>query len=200
MNHNHGMINPLPPSYIEPNNIHTWLGEIFDSPFGLPCICSDQTPGADLHAVRPQIISICQRVAQPCIIDIQFHLGTAWGIYHYQPNSSGFSFDTTDGKDGTWHQLVPDITSTSHNPSPNNTTLAMTNSVDATWNYSSYDPSLYNGECDITPAGIVTHVFTFDMCEHVSTWMQEPEASFRLSFDKQLNAVVPEISCGIQFI
>lgn len=200
------MINQLPPAFIETANIHTWLIDIFDSPFGLPCICGDQTVGVDPAVVRPQIIKICQRVDDPCKIDIDFHLGTADGIYHMQPNSSGFSLDTSDGKNGTWHQLRTDSADPAHNPSINDPSLAMTDSVLTTWNHALFDPTnplhLSSGLCEVNYnlLGIPVHTFTFDMCEHVSTWMSESSVSFRLSFDKQKSAKVPQISCGIQFL
>lgn len=202
---NTGTINSLPPAYIEPDNIQTWLLDIFDGPLGIPCICGDQTVGRELAVVRPRIINVCQRPAEPCKIDIEFHLGTAQGIYFYQPNASGFSFDTTNGRDGTWHQLRTDKTDPNHNPSLNNTTLALTDEVDATWNHALFDPTnpmhTSDENCEVNWAylGIPVHRFTYDMCEHVSTWLQETKVSFRLSFDKQRNATVPEISCGVQF-
>lgn len=200
-----GNINQLPAYYIEPTNIHTWLTEIFDSPFGLPCICGDQTVGREFHVVRPRIINVCQRVDDPCKIDIEFHLGTAHGIYHYQPNESGYSLDTTDGKNGTWHQLIPDTSDSNHNFSAN-AALRGSNSVDASWNYALFDPNnpnhLGSDPCEVNWAylGIPVHRFTFDMCNHVSSWLSETGASFRLTFNKNDITSREVLSCGVQFI
>lgn len=200
-----GNIGSLPPAYIEPSNPHTWLTDIFDSPFGLPCICGDQTPGQDLAVVRPYIIRICQREDEPCKIDVDFHLGTAQGVYNYNPNVSGFSFDTTDGQNGIWHQLRPDVSDAGHNPALNNPTLAGTNQVDSTWDYAQYNP---NNPLHVTAdpcvpdwvfLGIPVHTFVFDMCEHVSSWFSEQDVSIRLYFDKDEQNTFPSISCGVNF-
>lgn len=197
---NTGIINALPAYYIEPSNIHAWLTEIFDSPFGLPCICGDQTVGVDPIAVRPKIINICQRSDDPCKIEVKFHLGTAQGVYNYQPSLSGFSFDTTDGLNGIWHQLNTDTSDVGHNPSPIST-LVNTNSVNASWNTTLYDPTNPNhgDQCDPNWSllGIPVHTFIFDMCEHVSSWLSEQTVSFRLSFDQTKDGVYSRISCGV---
>jgi hypothetical protein len=201
-----GMINPLPPAYIETQNAHNWLIDIFDSPGGLPCICGDQVDGRDIAVVRPYIVKICQRVDNPCKIDIDFHLGTANGLYYYQPNSSGFSINTTDGKNGDWYQLVPDINDPFHNPSTNNLSLAGSTTVDASWAYSTFDPRnpdhIMSGtncnRANWANLGIPIHRFTFDMCEHLSTWLEEPKVSFRLSFDRRYQETIPQISCGVR--
>lgn len=201
-----GRVNPLPPAYIETENIHTWLVDIFDSPFGLPCICGDQTVGRDIAVVRPEIIKVCQRADEPCKIDIDFHLGTAYGDYYYQPNESGFSFDTMDGKDGIWHQLKTDKTDAAHNPSINKPSLAMSDTVYTTWNHTAFDPTnplhLGSDNCEVNWSllGIPVHTFTYDMCEHVSTWLEETSVSFRLTFNKVSNGITPPISCGVQFL
>lgn len=199
-------INQLPPYYIETNNIHAWITDVFDSPFGLPCICGDQTQGRDLAVVRPHIIRICQREDEPCKIEITFHLGTANGVYFYQQSLSGFSLDTTNGKDGKWFELRPDKNDSRHNPSPNNASLVNTNSVDATWNFSLYNPlnPLHGGSdpCSVNWAtlGIPVHTFVFDMCDHVSSWLSEPKVAFRLSFSKtQVSPNVPA-GCGVNYI
>lgn len=180
----------LPPSYIDGSSIATWLTDVFNSPYGLPCVCADQTVGNQIYAVRPHITRICQRQDNPCIVEISFHLGTANGLYNYDPNTSGFSLDTTDGHDGTWHQLRTDEGDAGHNPSLNNLTLAGTDTVDGSWAYGLYNPNSpgQNGldpcEPDYTTLGIPVHTFVFDMCEHVSSWLSEPSVSFRLSFNK----------------
>lgn len=196
----------LPPSYIEFNNIHTWITDIFDSPFGLPCICGDQTSNGNFAAVRPHIIRICQREDTPCKIEISFHLGTAFGIYEYNQMLSGFSLDTTNGKDGIWHELRPDITDAKHNPSSNNTSLSGSLSVDATWAYARYDPSnpLFqtNDPCNPNWAtlGIPIHTFVYDMCDHVSSWLSDPRAAFRISFGKTIANPPKPNTCGINFL
>jgi hypothetical protein len=178
----------IPPFYTNQESIETWLLDIFNGVFGLPCVCGDQLYGVDLNIVRPRIVRICQREDTPCIIEIDFHLGTANGLYIYRPDLSGYSIDTTDGVDGIWHQLRPDTSDANHNPSPNNTTLAHTNTVDATWNYASFNPAnpLHGSSCDpnIGFFGIPVHKFVFDMCQHINTWFSEISMSFRLTFDK----------------
>lgn len=180
----------LPPHYIETNNIHTWLVDIFNSPFGLPCVCGDITDSPDLHVVRPYITRICQREDTPAKIEVSFHLGTAFGVYHYVQSLSGFSLDTTNGRDGIWHELRPDVTDSRHNPSYNHTSLAGGNSVDASWAYATYNPS---NPLHVTPdpcvpnwttLGIPVHTFVFDMLDHVSSWLSEQTVAFRLSFSK----------------
>lgn len=199
-------INQLPPYYIDTNNIHTWIVDIFDSPFGLPCICGDQTEGKVISVVRPYITRICQRQDEPCKIEISFHLGTANGIYFYQQGLSGFSLDTTNGKDGSWFELRPDINDSRHNPSLNNTDLAGTNSVDATWAFAMYDPSnpLHTTQdpciANWANLGIPIHTFVFDMCDHVSTWLSEPKVAFRLSFSKSQITSKRKIGCGVTFL
>lgn len=193
----------LPPSYIDQDNLSTWLTDVFNSPYGLPCICADQTIGNQIYAVRPHIIRICQREDNPCIVEISFHLGTANGIYQYDYSTSGFSLNTTDGHDGTWHQLRPDTGDSNHNISLNNTSLAGTTSVDGSWAYGLYNPnnpshnSLDPCVPDYTTLGIPVHVFVFDMCEHVSSWLSEPSVSFRISFNKTNPDVIIPSSCRI---
>jgi len=201
-----GPISPLPPAYIETADPHTWLLDIFNSPYGMPCICGDQTMGRELAVVRPHIIRICQQESTPCKVNIDFHLGTAQGTYIFNPNVSGFSLNTTNGQDGIWHQLRPDIADAAHNPALNNTTLAGTASVDASWNFSNYDPSnplhTTGNECvaDWGYLGIPTHTFVFDMCAHIDTWFSEQAVSFRLYFDKMEQNIIPALSCGVNFI
>ena len=201
-----GITSALAPSYIEPSNIHTWLTDIFNSPHGLPCICGDQTVGEEVYPVRPYIIDICQRTDEPCKVDVKFHLGSAEGIYYFQPNQSGFSLDTTNGRNGTWHQLRTDKTDAGHNPSLNNPTLMGSDSVDTSWNYSSYDPNNPNhtstGECLVNweNLGVPVHNFVFDMCEHISSWFSETGVCFRLTFDKVEPATFDRLSCGVQTI
>lgn len=196
----------LPPSYIDENDIGTWLLDVFGTPFGLPCVCGDDTETLDLNVVRPYIIDICQFEDNPCFIEINFHLGTAQGIYHYQPNLSGYSLDTTNGQDGIWHQLQPAYEHDQHNPSINNSSLAGSDKVDATWAFAQYNPqNPAHGTLDpCVPnwhnLGIPTHKFVFDMCEHVDTWLNETDISFRLTFDKRRTEPVRPLSCGITTI
>jgi len=190
-------ISPLPPAYIEPSNASTWLTDIFDSPFGLPCICGDQTQGQDLSVIRPYIIRICQVEDNPCKIAVDFHLGTAAGIYNYNQNLSGFSFDTTDGQNGIWHQLLPDTSDISHNPSLNMPSLARSNNVSTDWNFANYNPNnplhITSDPCipDWVFLGIPIHTFIFDMCDHVSSWLSEQNINIRLYFDKGEQNIFP---------
>lgn len=196
----------LPPSYIEPNSASTFLLDIFDSPFGLPCVCGDQTGTNDLHAVRPYIIRMCQMSDNPCYVEIDFHLGTAQGIYKFNPNLSGYSTDTTNGQDGTWFQLRPDLGNNIHNPSPNNISLSGSESVDATWAYGLYNSMnstfINNDPCiaDYISLGIPVHKFVFDMCTHIDTWMSEPSVAFRLTFDKVVKEIQLDRPCIVKYI
>jgi hypothetical protein len=192
----------LPPFYSNGENIQTWFADIMNSPYGLPCICSDQVLGSDVHVVRPRIVNICQRENAPCIIDVSFHLGTAIGIYNYQPALSGFSVDTTNGVDGTWHELRPDTSDTAHNPSMNNTSLAGGLSVDATWDFAQFNPnnSAHGNSCDpnLNGLGIPVQTFVFDMCEHLTTWFAENTVSFRLTFNTtQVVGPSSQTSCSL---
>lgn len=191
----------LPSYYSDDSDISTWLGDIFNSPYGLPCICSDQTEGNSIYAVRPYITRICQRSDNPCIIEVSFHLGTAHGIYEFDGDLSGFSFDTTNGLDGVWHKLIPDIGDSGHNPSLNNLLLAGTNQVDASWNYSFFNPSnpnhLTNDPCipNYNNLSIPIHTFVFDMCEHVSSWLSQGSCSFRMTFNKKVASSIQPSIC-----
>ncbi len=203
---NNLVISQFPPSYTDPKNIETWISDIFNGPGGLPCVCSDYTRGNSLHVVRPQIIRICQRSDQPCKIDIDFHLGTAQGIFEYSQSESAFSIDSTNGFNGTWHELVPDYTDDFHNLSLNNTALAGSNKVDGSWNYSLFNPSnpshVGNDPCTVNfqLLGIPVHRFTFDMCEHINTWFSEPNFMFRITFNKEKqNQPITPLSCGARF-
>jgi hypothetical protein len=189
---NRNSLSQLPPSYIDSQHISTWLSDIFNGPFGLPCICSDQTIANEIHIVRPHIIDICQDPNSPSHVHIRFHLGTAHGIWFMDYSQSGFSLDTTDGVNGIWHRLKPDIGNASHNPSINNTSLAGTDSVDATWNYGLYNPNnpahITNNPClvNFTNLNIPVHTFVFDMTnDHLSTWLSETSVSFRLTFSRK---------------
>lgn len=200
-------IGEFPPSYTDPRNIETWLSDIFNGPGGLPCICSDYTRGRPVHVVRPYITNICQRQDVPCKIDISFHLGSAQGIYSYDQSQSGFSINSTNGVDGDWHELIPDITDMGHNPSFNNSTLAGSTQVDGSWNFSRFDPlnpsHVGSDPCvvNFNAIGIPVHKFTFDMCEHINTWFSEPRFQFRLTFIKPRNEeILRPTSCGTKFI
>jgi hypothetical protein len=196
----------LPPSYIDESNIGSWLADIFDGPFGLPCICSDQTTSSEIHIVRPHIVRICQDVNSPSQVHITFHLGTAYGVWSFDPSQSGFSFDTTDGVDGIWHELRPDIGNQYHNPSLNNASLRGTDRVDASWQYSLYDPTnpahLTEDPCvpNYANLGVPMHTFVFDMTgDHVDTWLSETNISFRLTFSKNpYNKTVP-VGCAVVY-
>jgi hypothetical protein len=162
----------LPPFYTQGDNVSTWLLDIFNEPYGLPCICGDQTIGSDVYAVRPAIVKICQDEDTPCLVHIDFHLGTAVGSYYLQPDQSGFSIDTTNGANGFWNKLNPE------------TFIA----YDGTWTYGSYNPAAHGSSCNPSYAqlGIPVHRISFDMCEHISTWFTENKVSFRLTFDDAL--------------
>lgn len=196
-------LSQLPPSYVDQSHISTWLSDVFDDPFGLPCICSDQTYGNEIYVVRPYIIRICQDVNVPSWVHISFHLGTAHGIWNFDYRQSGFSFDTTNGVDGIWHSLRPDIGNAFHNPSLNNISLKGTDQVDATWSYTLYDPSnpahLTNDPCvpNYTNLGIPVHTFVFDMTnDHVSSWLTETNISFRLTFSKSPRITQTRVGCA----
>jgi len=191
----------LPPFYTTTDDINTWLLDIFNGTYGLPCICGDQSLGTDIYVVRPRIVRICQRESTPCMVEVDFHLGTAYGVYHYKPNSSGFSVDTTNGVDGIWHQLRPETSDLGHNPSRNNTSLAGSTSVDGTWEFWIFNPNnpLHGSSCspNLQNLRIPVHTFVFDMCEHINSWFSENSVSFRLTFDKVSSADTIPRSCGI---
>lgn len=185
-------LSQLPPSYVDTQHIATWLSDIFDGPFGLPCICSDQTTSNEIHIVRPFIVGLCQDPNSPSHLQIKFHLGTAHGVWYMDYSQSGFSLDTTDGVNGIWHRLRTDQGNTSHNPSPNNTALTGTDLVDATWNFALYNPNnmahISNTPCSVnyTNLNIPVHTFVFDMTnDHLNTWLSETNISFRLTFTKK---------------
>ena len=58
------------------------------------------------------------------------------------------------------------------------------------WDYSIFNPSnpLYQSSNPCIPnysnLGIPVHTFVFDMCDHISSWLSEPNVSFRLTFTK----------------
>jgi len=105
--------------------------------------------------IKATILSVCQRPSNPCIVEINFELeGDGEDTYDIDEDLSVFSIDSTNGQNGTWYKLVPLVS----------------------------DPVYTGPRYEVR--GKVTGVFVADMCNHVSSFMNEPKVSFYLVFKK----------------
>lgn len=119
--------------------------------------CSD--PGGSLW--KTNIVSVCQRPSNPCIVDILIELhmcdeegnpvetytNTAEIIYEL----CSFSLDSTNGQDGTWYQL---------------------NAITTDDQHSGLNPVSLPG----------TYNFVADMCDHFSTFFSTSSVMFKTVF------------------
>lgn len=100
------------------------------------------------------ILSVCQRASDPCVVEINFEISGDDSTYDIYQTYTLFSLDTTDGIDGTWHELEA----------------------------SSLDPA-YTGDV-YEVRGKVNGTFVADMCNHVSTFMSDTSVTFRITLVK----------------
>jgi hypothetical protein len=99
-----------------------------------------------------EILSVSQRGSNPCIVDVVFR-AKGDGKYRWIPEYCAFSVDTTDGRNGAWHTLIPIET----------------------------DPKHTGPEFLIRNEIIGT--FVFNGCDHISTFFSENKLTVRLTME-----------------
>jgi hypothetical protein len=124
---------------------------VLQAAFRMDCV-SSAIKDPDLIPVVVTLESVCQRIDDPCLVQAEFSL-EGHGEFSYWDYFSGFSVDSTNGRNGSWWGINFETDDPAH-------TLQDTAEV--------------RGKANFTAV--------WNMCTHLSTWLEESQIWVHLAF------------------